>query len=118
MAYAIKRPDEESFLSQHVPTGARLYAELANCPLYVNARVMGGNLVGRRESLRLGWIIQEKRFAAGRDKFVIPAAVLEWAREHIEAAYPSVEEAAGLTAEEIDELKAEQKAKRAKYAKP
>lgn len=117
--YRIKTPEPDTFIAEHT-NGARLYAELADCPLYANARVIAANdalLPGsRRRSFRLGWVIEEQRFARGKDHMGMPADFLAWVADEISAIYPDLEQATGCTPAEIEELKREQAEKRAKYA--
>lgn len=115
MPYRIKLPDPDTLLGRH-ESGAELYAELAPVPLYVHARILAPGLLGtKRASFRAGWVIEERRWARGQDASIIPAHLLAWAATLVQEAYPSVEEAAGLTRVEIDALKAEQAAKRAAH---
>jgi len=115
--YHIKQPDPDSHIADHPESGARLYAELADCPLYVHVRVLCTGIVGKRQSFRLGWVIEEKRLAKGHDFTVLPEHLLAWVTEQMAAAYPDHATATGLSADEIAELKAEQSQKRQKYQK-
>lgn len=113
--YNVKMPDPETLVAEHARFG-RLYAHLAQVPLYANVRIICPGLIGtKRASFWLGWLIEEKRWAWNTDKTLLPADALAWAGERIAEIYPSVEEAAGMTRAEIDALKAEQAAKRAAH---
>lgn len=113
MGYAFIPPDPDTLIAERGTT--KLYAELAECPLYVNARIIGPGILGKRFSFRLGWIIEEKRWAFGGDVFRLPAALLEWAAEAVAEVYPDLATATGCTLEEIAEIKAEQTHKREVY---
>lgn len=117
MPYALKLPDPQTLIATEPKTGARLYAELAEVPLYATVRLIGKGIVGRRESFRLGWIIEDKRIANGHDAFKLPAALVEWAAAQMAEAYPDHATATGLSAEEVSALKREQAEKRKKYEK-
>lgn len=109
--YRVKEPDPDSLIAQEGNT--RLFAGLAECPLYVNCRILSPGLIGtRRESFRLGWIIEEARFSKGGDYHALPADVLAWVKAHIHAFYPDMQTATGMPVQEVAELKAEQRAKR------
>lgn len=117
--YPIKRPDPVTFVARHAPTGAELFAELSNVPLYVKVRLLAPGLLpgSRRASFYLGWIIEERRWANQMDRYRLPEAILEWAAPLVQEAYPSVAESTGMDATEVAELIAEQKLKRAKHDK-
>ena len=115
-----KAPAPETFISEHPETGAKLYAELAEVPIYVNARLVcapGALGVGRRRSFRVGWIIGEQRLARGADALRLAKDVTRWISTQLADVYPDHETASGLTPEEVAELEAEQKAKRNKHKK-
>jgi hypothetical protein len=117
MPYAAKQPDPESFIAASKAPAVRLYAELAEVPLYANMRVHAPGIVGRREWFRLGWVISERRLANGKDRFVLPKVILEWCAQQMTEAYPDHETASGLTADEVAALEREQKEKRKQYQK-
>jgi hypothetical protein len=114
-----RTPDEETYYGTHERTGARLYFQAADCALYVNIRLIAPGLIEgkRRKSFHLGWIIDERRFASRGDVYVVPKDVLEWIAPQMQANYPSVAEAHGYTAAEVEALKAEQAAKREQHSK-
>ena len=113
MGYAYKAPDPDTMIAERGST--KLYAELADCPLYVNVRLMGPGILGKRFSFRLGWVIEEQRWAHGGDKFKLPEALLKWAADEVKAVYPDLTTATGCTPEEIEEIIAEQKEKRKRF---
>ncbi len=115
MSYRSVPPDPETLIASSKELNAQLYAELAPVELYANARLHASGYVGKRSWFRLGWVIKEQRFANGQDRFNIPAPLLAWVEKHMRETYPSHEEATGLSDEEVSELEAEQKRKRAKY---
>jgi hypothetical protein len=115
MPYVTRPPDPESFVAESKAPAARLYAELADVPLYANMRVHAPGIVGRREWFRLGWVIGGQRLANGRDAFTLPKPILEWCAAQMKIAYPDHETASGLTADEVAELEREQAEKRAKH---
>lgn len=110
-------PEPETFIAQHQETGAKLYAELADVPLYANMRIIAPGLIGRRKSFRTGWIIKTQRLANSRDNVCFPSALINWLTEQMAEVYPDHETATGMTPEEVAELEAEQAEKRKKYKK-
>lgn len=120
MPHKTKRPPEDCFLGRHEPTGAELFAYLADCPLYAHARVLcdvGALADNRRQSYWLGFVIEEQRFADNRDLYELPEDFRAWAVRLVREAYPSLAEATGLTPAEVQEIKREQRIKRLKYAR-
>lgn len=106
-------PDPTDLINEHAVLGLELYATLAECPLYANARLLAlqRNILGRRRSFWLGYVIEEGRLAKGRDCALIPEDVREWVQQSMRAEFPSLP-ALGMSFDEIAELKAEQAAKR------
>ena len=127
MPQTYNAPHPVTLIATHAETGAALYAELANCPLYVKITMLAapGALlnyvdapVGRNARVfRLSWIIESARWARSYSAVVLSGPILEWAAPLVKAAYPSLEVATGMSSAEIAELKAEQAAKRARYKK-
>lgn len=117
MSYHIKQPNPETFIAENEAFNARLYAELAEVPLYANVRLLAPGLIGKRVSYRLGWVIGASRIAHNRDSLLLPPELKAWITERMRETYPDHESASGLTADEIKELEAEQRQKRAKYQK-
>lgn len=111
---AYKAPSEETLIAIHDDTRARLYAWLADCPLYVAARVIAPdrNLTGNRRSFYLGFVIEDQRLANGQDRYNLPAGIVEWAQSELRNVYPSHAVATGMTAAEVADMKREQAAKR------
>lgn len=116
--YRTVAPDPATFLGRNPDYKAELFAELAPCPLYVNARVIAapGITDNKRTRYRLGWVLAEQRWAKGQDLRFMPAALLDWAARLIVEVYPDIESATGLTDDEIGELQREQAEKRKQYA--
>lgn len=114
MPYPYKEPDADTLIAERGAT--KLYAELADCPLYANVRLISPGAVGKRFSFWLGWLIEQKRWAHGGDYFKLPPALLKWAAEKVAEVYPNLETATGCTPEEIKLIKVEQDLKRRKYA--
>lgn len=109
-------PPDEAFLAERENPAAKVYAYLAKVPLYATVRIIGRVLPGSKaRSHWLGWIIEEGRWARGFIIQTMPKDILDWAAFHVAEAYPDLETATGMTADEIATLKAEQAAKRAKY---
>lgn len=108
-------PDEESRIAVHAETGVRLYAELAAVPLYLKVRLLPGTpgQFGQRKSLHLGYLIDEQRIARNWAAALVPEELAPWIVQELREVYPSVAEAAGLSAEEIADLRREQARKRA-----
>ena len=117
MPYNVKLPDPDALLAEHPALDVKLYAWLAKCPLYANVRLIAPGIIGRRVSFWLGWIIDRAEWTHASDMRHVPPHVLAWARPYVQEAYPSVQEASGLSAEEVAELVAEQARKRAAYKK-
>jgi hypothetical protein len=127
MPQPFNAPHPDTLLATHAETGAELYAELADCPLYVNVTVLAapGALldyvnapIGRNARVfRLGWIIEPSRWAKNTAGAALAGPILEWAAPLVRAAYPNLAAATGMNPAEIAELKAEQTAKRARYKK-
>jgi hypothetical protein len=127
MPQPFNAPHPDTLLATHPETGATLYAELADCPLYVNVTLLAapGALhnythapLGRNARVfRLGWVIEAGRWAKNTAGAALAGPILEWAAPLVCAAYPNLESATGMSAAEIAELKAEQAAKRARYKK-
>lgn len=115
---AFKAPDPDTLIAAHPTIDAKLYAELGDCPLYVNARLIAPGLLGDgRKSFHLGWVIKDARWAKGKDVRKLPPEVLEWAAPLIKDVYPDLETATGMNAEEIAEIESEQAVKRAEFNK-
>ena len=112
MPYVIKMPDEDTRIAIHAETGARLYGEIAPVPLYVNIRLIGSVITGKRTCFRLAWIIKEQRLAHNRDRYILPDTIIEWIIKQLKEAYPNHAFATGLTDSDVAELEAEQKLKR------
>ena len=117
MPYKTIPPDPDTFVAEQKPGGARLYAYLADVPLYAHIRLICKGIIGKRESFRLGWIIEERRISNGKDKFVLPDSLLAWITARMSDAYPDHATATGLSPDEISSLKREQAEKRKKYQK-
>lgn len=117
MPYKMKTPDPDSLIAESTELGARLYAQLADVPLYVNMQLIAPGYVGKRQSFRLGWVISSGRLANSRDRFIVPDELLAWVTAEVSNLYPDHATATGLSADEVAELEAEQKTKRAKYEK-
>lgn len=112
MSYNLRMPDPDTLLAVH-PDGARLYAYLADVPLYAHVRLIAPGLVGRRSSFWLGWVIDDARWANGRDARAVPRSYLDWAAPLVRAAYPDVQSATGMSPDEIAAVKRDMTAKRA-----
>jgi hypothetical protein len=114
--YRIQEPAPETLLGVH-KKGWKLFAESANCPLYCKVRIIAPGLLegSRRASFHLGWKIQAQDWARISDYPNMPLAVLDWAKPLIIDVYPSVEEATGMTREEVQEIVNEQNSKRKAY---
>ena len=112
--FRIKEPNPESFIAEQGTM--RLYAELGACPLYVNCRLIAPGLLGtKRASFRVGWIIEDAKFAKGGDFNYLPGDALAWVKSYIHALYPDMLTATGMDAREVAELKAEVRAKRKEH---
>jgi hypothetical protein len=117
-SYSIKAPHPDTFVAEAPEFDAKLYAMLADCPLYVNARIITGRpLFNKRRSFHLGWVIEDQRPARGKDAHLLPGDLLLWVCGALAQAYPNLESATGMSPAELAELKAEQAAKRARYKK-
>lgn len=116
MAYATKPPAPETLVARSKELGAELYAELAECPLYANCRLIAAGYVGKRTMFRLGWVIKDARLVHGKDRYLLPQSVLDWITENMRELYGSHADT-GLSDEEVAELEAEQKAKRESHKK-
>ncbi|MFO0253746.1 MAG: hypothetical protein ACK52V_06490 [Betaproteobacteria bacterium] len=115
MPYPIKHPDPETFISENKEYRAKLYAELADIPLYAHVRLMAEpGLCGKRQSFWLGWIIRECRLAKGKDTQHLPDDLLEWITDRMIEAYPDHKTATGLSPAEVQQLEKEQAEKRKK----
>ena len=111
-------PHPDTFLAEHLTLKLKVYAYLANVPLYATVRIIGRAIPERKSrSFWLGWLIEEGRWARTGTVRDLPREVLDWAALHVAEAYPDLETATGMTAEELAEVKAEQAEKRARHKK-
>ena len=113
MPYPIKRPAPETYVAENKDYRAKLYAELADIPLYAHVRLIAEpGICGKRQSFWLGWIIRECRLAKGKDTMTLPDDLLDWIAEQMAEAYPDHATATGLTPREVHQLEKEQAEKR------
>jgi len=123
MPNILNTPDPEFLIATHAETGAKLYANLAKCPLFVDVTLLfePGALhdhaalpIGPAlRCIRFGWLIEKKRFARNYRAGLLADPFLAWMAEEVAATYPSVQDALGYTDAEVAVLRAEYDAKRA-----
>jgi len=115
MRYQATVPDENMLIATHAETGAKVYAYTSPNPFYVTVRIIGAasTLKPKRRSFWLGFDIERSRWTGVNDRFLTRPDILAWAEPIVRAAYPDMAEASGCNPAELEELRAEQAAKKA-----
>ena len=115
MRFKATIPDEEMLIATHEQSGVKVYAYTSANPFYVTVRIIGpaSSAKPKRRSFWLGFDIEQSRWTGVPDRRIIDTAVAEWAAPIVRAAYPDMAEASGCNPAELEELRAEQAAKKA-----